>query len=84
MIPITATARLAAGVVTSLSVGKVVSEVIKNNVTPTSNLDRTMVQVGGAALSMVIAGAAVSRVEGMVTDIAAKVRKAQEEIDTSS
>jgi hypothetical protein len=71
-------ARLVAGTATSLCVGKVVSEVIKNNVTALSTPARVQVAVGGAALSMVIAGAATARVEGFVGDVVEKIGRARE------
>ena len=71
-------ARLVAGTATSLCVGKVVSEVIKNNVNVLSTPARVQVAVGTAALSMVIAGAATARVENFVGDVVSKVTRAND------
>jgi hypothetical protein len=71
-------ARLVAGTATSLCVGKVVSEVIKNNVNVLSTPARVQVAVGSAALSMVIAGAATARVESFVGDVAQRFGRAPE------
>jgi hypothetical protein len=71
--PVADTIRIAATAVTSLSVGKVVSEVIKHNTSPNTRLDKIQLQVGGAALSMVIAGAATTRAEEFVRSVAEKV-----------
>lgn len=71
--PVADTIRLVTGTATSLSVGKVISEVIKHNTSPNTKLDKIQLQVGGAALSMVIAGAATTRAEEAVRSVIEKV-----------
>jgi hypothetical protein len=71
-------ARLVAGTATSLCVGKVVTEIVKNNVNITSTAARIQVAIGGAALSMAVAGAATSYMEGFVGDVASKFVRVRE------
>jgi hypothetical protein len=77
--PVATAARIVAGTATSISVGKVISEVIKNNTSPVTRLDKIQMQVAGTALSLVIAGAATAHVEGMVKSIVEKTAALQAE-----
>jgi len=73
-LPLADITRFAATAATSLSVSKVLSEVIKNNIPATTKtLDTVQVKVGGAVLSFVIGGAAVRRVEELANDVAVRV-----------
>lgn len=77
--PVATAARLVVGTATSISVGKVISDVIKHNTTPVTRLDKIQMQVAGTALSLVIAGAATTHVEGLVKSIANKVSEIKPE-----
>lgn len=64
-------ARLVAGSATSICVGKVVREVVANNVNALSRPAQVQVYVGCAALSAVIGAGAAAQMENMV-GVAAK------------
>ena len=67
--PVTAAIRATAGVATSLSVGNVISSVIKNNMTPSTKLDAIQMKVAGAALGLVVGTVASTYVENFVGDV---------------
>jgi hypothetical protein len=85
--PIADITRLTATTATALGVGKVLSDVIKNNTSPVTKLDKIQLQVGGYALSIVVAGFATARMEETVRSVAEKVsslRKIEEVTDPTS
>lgn len=67
--PIATAIRATAGLATSVSVGNVIGQVIKHNVTPASKLDAVQMKIAGAALGLVVGTVASNYVENAVGDI---------------
>jgi hypothetical protein len=71
--------KFAVQLVTTLGAGKVVSEVIKNNVTvPTTVVNKTLVWTGGTAISMMIGDRTSQYVGEVIQNATDTIKKRQD------
>jgi len=73
-------AKFAAQLVTTLGAAKVVSEVVKSNVTvPTTVVNKALVWTGSTAIGLLVADKSAEHVGDMIDSVASKVTNRQDE-----
>lgn len=72
-------AKLAVNIVSSLGVSKILSDVIKNNTTVVTTVDRILVNAGSLVLGTMVVGKASDHVNATMDGAINKIRKSKEE-----